>query len=60
MILSIVGDIWLIVSHINDITNFVNKNVVPAVNQGVEYITSTVNSVSTGFNAAKDEFRKKD
>lgn len=64
VILSIVGGICLIVSHINDITNFANKNVVPAVNQGVEYITPTVNrvsqSVNAGFSAAKDEFRKKD
>jgi len=62
--ISVVGSICLLVSYIDDITNFVNKKVVPAVNQGVEYITPTVNrvtqSVSTEFNAAKEEFQKKD
>jgi amino acid transporter len=64
VVISVAGGICLLVSHIDDITNFANKKVVPAVNQGVDYITPTVNrvsqSVSTGFNAAKEEFRKKD
>ena len=59
----IVGGICLVVSHFDDMTNFANKKIVPAVNQGVESITPTVNkvsqSVSTGFNAAKEEFKKK-